>query len=765
MNLYRPPEAMRVSADSDAILAHDVDGDGLDLRAQLATLWRGRWIILVCTAVALVLALLAISQMRPSYRASATVLFEPQKANITDIRDVLAGPNFSPDTLMNEVQILSSSGLVGRVVDTLDLARYPELNPRLASGERSLLDRLVSLLDWRTYVSPETLADLGIISAPEPVASDPEAAARREELGVIAAVQSGLTLEPVRGSRVIEIAFEARQPVLAARVANAVAAQYIEDQLAAKLTATRRASEWLSDRVDELAERVRGAELAVERARAEVADESGQSSEVTRQQLSQISAALTAARAERARIKAQFDSVAAALEDEQTDLGAVTLFRDAGVIQRLRQQESDIRSRYAALTSFARDNPARTRLAAELEEIAASIRAEAARIVTALRNDLEVARARETSLEEEVKELEAVEEEQRRGEVALRQLEREAEASRVLYESFLGRLEETSQQESLQTANARILSPAEVPTSPVSTTKYLILAIALAVGGLLGVGLVFLLDRLNNTFRGVEQIESATGLPVLANLPAVGTNVERAAVVKQLHDRPNGLLAEAVRNLRTSILFSSVTSQPKVVLFTSATPREGKSTSALLMAMTSQQMGRSAIIVDCDLRLHSLSNLFGEADERPGLLSVLTGTATLEDAVRTDAETGLTVLTAQRGELAATTLNAADVVASEQFAGLIRRLAQSYDLVVLDTPPVLVVTDPRIIARLAESIVFVVKWDATPRGAVLEGLRELTSVNAPIAGLVLTMVDSDRVASYAYEGYGHYRSRYMDYYR
>lgn len=758
MNVHRT--ALGDQAGSAVDHAGSLPGEGgLDLRAMLGTVWRGRWIVAICVAVALVFAFLAISQMRPVFRTSAKVLFESQQANITDIENVLQ-TDFGKATLQNEVEILSSTGLIGRVVDTLDLGRFPEFDPASANADVSLLDRLRQLADWRTYVSHGVLADLGIVEPPPSSAPDPEAAAARRRGAVVRRVRAALVLQPVAGSRVIEIAFAGRDPVLAATIVNTVAEQYILDQLEAKLSATRRASEWLAGRIDELRVRVEKAELAVEAARAELAQTSGQSSEITRQQLAAINAALATAQAGRAQVEVQYASLSAALADAATDLGALTILRQTPVIASLRAQEADLRGRDSTLETLARDNPTRVRITTELGAVRADIRAEAGRILSALRTDLELAHAGEAALEHRVRALEATGQEQRRGEVALRQLEREAQASRTLYETFLARLQETSQQESLQVADARILSSAEVPGAPLGTARTRVLVMAIVLGCGAGIAIIVLLDRLNNTFRGADQLEAATRVPVLASLPSIGHAAGRADVVRQLHERPNGSLAEAVRNLRTSVLFAGGGAPPRVVVFTSSTPKEGKSTSSLLLALTSQQMGRSAIIVDCDLRLHALSNLVGGAP-RPGLLSVMEGSATLADAVHVDPETGLRILATQPGERG-TSLSAADVVASQKFADLVAALTATYDLVVLDTPPVLVVTDARIISRLADAVVYAVRWDATPRGAVIEGLRELISVDAPLAGLVMTMVDTARLGSYAYEGYGSYRSRYQD---
>jgi len=199
------------------------------------------------------------------------------------------------------------------------------------------------------------------------------------------------------------------------------------------------------------------------------------------------------------------------------------------------------------------------------------------------------------------------------------------------------------------------------------------------------------------------------------------------------------------------------------VMFTSSVPREGKTTSAMLMAMTSRQMGKSAIIVDCDLRLPALSHMIKDTDDQPGLLSVIDGTTPISDAIYEEPTSGLHVLMTQSGERQSS-INAADVLSSKRFEQLVNGLSEAYDLVILDTPPALVVTDARILSKLVDAVIYAVRWDKTPRGAVLEGLKELKSVDAPIAGLVMTLVNEARATKYSYDGYNYYKGKYRDYY-
>jgi Mrp family chromosome partitioning ATPase len=174
-------------------------------------------------------------------------------------------------------------------------------------------------------------------------------------------------------------------------------------------------------------------------------------------------------------------------------------------------------------------------------------------------------------------------------------------------------------------------------------------------------------------------------------------------------------------------------------------------------------MGKSAVIVDCDLRLPALADLLGGKNEGPGLLSAVEGTATLDEAIAHDEETGLHVLMTKPSE-PRSNVNAADILSSQRFDDLIDELKATYDLVILDTPPTLAVADPRILSSHADVVVYVVRWDHTPRGAVQEGLKELRTINAPVGGVVLSMVNEAKAARYAYEGYSTYRGRYRNYY-
>lgn len=741
----------------------EIDDDGIDLRGLLLTLWRGKWIIAVCCVVTGVLGILAVSQTQPSFTATAKVMFQPPQMNIVDLQEVLAAPELGRDGLNTQIEVLRSTRLIERVAMRLGLESDPAFNPALRVETPSFFARLTGSVSVSGALR-DAMVTLGITPPPQIGPVDPDAEARQLALAIVERVRAGLRLRPVPNSRVIDITFTASNPRTAARIVNAMSEEYITDQLDAKLEATRSATEWLSTRVLELQDRVQEAEEAVEAARAALAIEAGQSVSITRQQLEALNASLAGANAATSQRQSRYERIVGALEGD-VDFGTITEFRDSAIIQRLRAEQGELMPQRGLLVaSVGPDHPALRRLDVRIAEVSEAIRVEAGRVAEAARNDLEAARAEERALAQQVRELERRALEQAQDEVELRQLEREAQASRILYENFLSRLKETSAQQDLQTADARVLSPAEPPKFADNANKKRTVILATFGGGLLGIGVIFLLERLNNTFRAVPELEQQAGLPVLATLPSLGGRQRRADVVRNLREKPSGPLAEAVRNLRTSILFSNLDQPPQVVMFTSSAPREGKSTTSMLMALTSQQMGKSAIIVDCDLRLPAIASLTDAEDQSgAGLMALLEGAADIEAALYRDPATGLHMLMTRQAERRAQ-ISAADILASQRFRALVDTLKQRYDLVILDTPPTLVVTDARIVASLADAVVYAVRWDVTPRGAVLEGLRELRSVQAPIAGIAMTMVNEGKAARYAYQNYGYYKGRYRDYY-
>lgn len=724
---------------------------GFDLARAFNVLWRGKWTIIAATLLLTGAAYVLTSQQTPVFEATASILIEGEQANVIGFQDVVAGIDTSSAGLENQAEIIRSDQLADRVIEKLRLDRDPEFNRSLAGGGEGVVDRVRRVI-WPAADGP---ASSGPADDGPPVFLDGAFEEQRHASAVRRAFKRRLSVRRRPRSQVMIVAFASTDRRKAALIANTVADQYIVDQLEAKFAGAQRATIWLNDRLAELKSNVQVAEKAVVDFRADLAAQSGQSIEMTDQQLAQLTASLAQARAATAEAEARYDQVRR-LAASGADLAAASDVGGARAIESLRAKLTDLRRSEAELaTRYGPKHPRMINLRAEIDDLLGSIASETTKTVATLENEVQIARAREESLRQSVVELQDRSLGQGRAAVRLRELEREAEASRLIYATFLTRFKETSEQAELQESEARVIAKADPPGAPVTPR----VGQTVAFGGLLGAGLglafVLILEQLNNTFRTRADFEARTGLPLLGASPRLSAPQSRPEILAYLEERPNSALSEAVRNLRTSLLLSNIDRPPKTFLITSSVPSEGKSTLALLLASTSARMGRRTILVDCDLRRPTVSESFPVQDGKD-LVAVVTGQAPLREAIAGDYE---------RDKLCALPClvsegNPADILSSQRFRKLIASLSENFDMVVIDSPPVMPVTDARILSTIADATVLAVRWDDTPADVALDSIKQLHSVEAHLVGAAFTLVDEKRAATYNYG----YRGRYGKYY-
>ena len=713
----------------------------IEIRAVVHVLWVRKWALILSFALCMGVAHLILQSIEKRYTASAEVMLNNRETNVVDIERVVSDLG-GHDVSANEQRVLTSQRLLQQVVDRLRLDRDPEFNAALRP--RSFL------VAWRASAMAALARGpfSAVFDAPEDVV-DTAFEQERERLGILESFREALEIDGVPFTRSITISVTSTDPAKAALIANTLADLYIVDQLETKFDATRRASAWLNERIGELKHKVETAEAAVEAFKAEQAIGDGQGSDLTAQQIAELNSELINARARAAEAKARFDQVQRRVQTG--GYGAAADVVSSQLIVTLRTELAELVRRAAELsTRYGEKHPKMIDVRAQIADARVAIGREIRKTVEGLRNDVAVARAREAALEQSLTDLEDKSVALSRSSVALRQLEREAEADRLIYENFLNRFRETTEQEDLQVADARLLSVATPPLTPSKPRTKKILLIAAALGLALGLGLVVLLEMLSNTFRAVAEVGERTGLPVLAALPEYRRRRKRRQVLDYVREKPNSALAEAARALRTALFLSNIDRPPQVVMVTSSVPEEGKSTTCLLLAQMSAQANRRAIIVDCDIRRPTLQKTFPVALST-GLISVLDGSSTLDNAIVTDPESGLDFLPVLHP-----LPQAADILSSERFVALIGELRERYDLVLLDTAPTLLVSDAVAIGKLADAALYAVRWSHTPREAVMQGIERLSELGIRIAGCVVTLVDRHREGRYAYVNYGYY---------
>lgn len=695
----------------------------LDLDQTLRTLWRRRTLLVGCVGLAVAVALLVVFQIPPRYTATALLMLGPRAPLVMEAPDVVPALAVDPATVQGEVEVLRSRALAEAVVDAANLMDDPEFNPALTPP--ALWQMLFGLASSRTEPDDGPLA--------------------REQ--VVEAFQDALRAEPASRSAVVAVRVTSRDPAKAARLADTVSGLYLERQVRAKLSATRGAADWLAERVQGLAREATEAEAAVAAYRARHGLGQDREASLAAEERVRLSASLAEARAVRTDAEARHQRLRRALAaDDAAALAAVAEVLASPVIHRLREQEAHVGRRLADLS--ARYGPLHPRLAetrAELEDLRHQVTAEVGRISDGVADEARVARVRENALADSLAALER----RRAGEGAasapLLALEREAAAARALHETFLRRHKEAAEQVALQGPDARIVSTAAVPVRPSYPRKTLAVAAAAGVGLLIGLALVFVLERLDRGLRRPEDVERRLGRPAIGQVP----------LARPCTAVPDPVTAEEMRQIRTALTLGSPT-PPRVVVVTSSLPGEGKTTLSLWLARTAAA-GKRVVLVDADLRRPRVGTLAGVA-EGPGLAAVLAGECRLEDALRPGPVEGLTVLSGPALGGAA-----ADVLGGPAMRGVLDALRARFDLVVVDTPPVLPVADARILAPLADAVLYAVRWEKTPDDVAAQGLERLMSGGAtPL--VVLSQVDLKRQASYGYGGYVRYYGHYGGYY-
>lgn len=732
-----------------------IEEESLDLRRIASTLRRRKIMIAAIAAIGTMLSAFYVGGITPLYKAEVEIVVEPDRKKIVNIDQV--AQNLSSDWLtpLTEAAIIRSRDNALVAVKRLDLINHPAFNPALRPLERGMLDTGKAWLE-------KGLTLIGIEARPveksDPV---PQAAApgalKPEDL--VVAYLAGLETIPVERSRLIRIVYTSTDPVIAADAANAAAELYIEAQENAKGQATSEANSWLDRRVNEVHEQVIRAQQKRDEFRRKAGIVQIGDLSTNAEQLGQLNSQLLAARTARQEVEARYAQVAK-LTEAGAPLESVPEVLSSGLIQTLRLQEIEAARNIAELETQFRDaHPKMVLAKAELADIRAKLQAEVSKIVIQLRHEVDLARSTEANLQTEVARLQQAVEKQNDATVTLDLLETDLQASRQLYETLLGRYKETEVQDStVQREDARIISAAVPPGGPFYPQKKLLIAVAFLVSLVVGVILAIAIELLDSGFRSLAQIEALTGLPMLGMVPLItrkgrSLHPHQLAVIK-----PGSVYGEAVRTVRTALMLSDSERPPRTLLVTSSVPNEGKTATALSIACQSAKSGQRCIILDCDLRQSAVHVHFG-VPNRIGLADYLAGKARLEEVIEIDPISGAHFIPA--GTRAP---NPIDLLGSPQMRRLMKALSQAYELVILDTPPVLAVSDALVMVGHVDATIFLVRWEKTRRQAAVSGLKLALEARANLAGVVLSQVDVKRHAQYDYADSGYYYGSYHKYY-
>ena len=703
----------------------------LDLVEYWRSIAKRKWSILGLVLLVALLTTLVVFSLRPTYRSTTTLLIEQGKSKVVSIEEVYNGMGGNREYYQTQVEILKSNELSRKVIQKLELTKHVDFDMRQDSAQPW----------WPTQWFKSKV----------PPNNDDVLKTALKRLG------DDLQIQPVRNSQLVQISFTAYDRELSARVPNMLAELYIESDLEARVAMTQKASAWLTERMGDLRKKLESSEKSLQdyRERERIVDAKGLVLSGASRALEDATSNLVSVRAKRAEAEALYNQVQ-----------SVKLGRAAGgyesipavlrhpTVQRLKESEGDAERKLAdASKRYGPEHPKMLQANAELAAARENVKRQIESVVSGVTKEYEIAKANEQAIERALGQSKAEIQGLNRKEFQLGVLEREAQANKQLFDMFGNRAKETNVGGELQSTVARVIDPATVPNYAYAPKKPQIVGIAAVIALLIGMMLSLLLDRLSNTINTAGEVESRLGLPMLGYLQKItGLNKKSTKSEMAFLTDNQSMFSESIRTLRTSVLMSALDTPKKVIVITSSVPEEGKTTVSFNLACALAQVKR-VLLIDADLRRPKIGRLIGREKDAPGLSHLVSGVATASECVVKHEQGGFHILTA-----GFVPPNPLELLSSEKFAEMLEKLRDTFDVVLIDSPPVQLVSDAVVLSQLASTVIYVVKADSTPYPLARSGIRRLAMGNAPLLGVVLNQLDLERAEKYygEYSGYGRY---------
>jgi capsular exopolysaccharide synthesis family protein len=716
-------------------------GSERSLGQILGIFWRYKLVLAGAMVLFAIVGYAIVRQIAPTFTADASLMIQTQQLSLPDVNQFTnpfaVTPGDPSAVMRSEIAVIRSRPIIETVIMELGLTRDPEVNPYLRPPG-GLGHFIASLRTTLPAGIVDTLDGIGV-HLPTPLARDPtnEEITDASVRGVLARLDVGNDGR----SFIITLGYHSENPLTAARILNSVMDSYITAQIAAKLQATADANAWLNERITQLRREVEAADQAVQAFRLRYGLVDTRMGTVTQQQVAEINTQLVMAEAEAATAEATLRSAG--------NGAAARATVESPLISRLREREAEAQARLSDITTrFGPSHPQRQVIENEMRDLRAQIATETERIRQSLANQATAAQSRVGALRAQLRTLQGSATRNAEAEAQLAQLQREADGRRQIYQ----RLQETAQQTAgaprSNQADARIITAAVAPTSPTGPRTTLLTAGAGLVGMLLAAALALVLAELDRGFERTDELEAASGMATLGALPLVRWKRSTKSLVDFVIHNPASAAAETIRGFVEALRRADGDEAPKVILVTSSLAGEGKTSLAAAMGRLLAKDGRKVLLIEADFRRPQIGAFFDQPAPTTDFEDVLEGKGQWRDALQTDAQSGLAYLSA-----AAATDSPQALLASSAWNTIIAEARSSYDLIVIDTPPVMSVIDTVILARHADTTMLVVGWRSTQRRIVQETLKRLKRVGRPIAGLVLSKVQGQIEVAEYYAGY------------
>ncbi|KQV83816.1 polysaccharide biosynthesis tyrosine autokinase [Rhizobium sp. Root1220] len=754
--------------------AADDSDSFIDIDRLIAILIRRAGSIALCVGATVLLAVVYLLFATAQYTSMTQILLDDNMAKYAQDATPAASSQQVDMQIASAVEILKSNELALRVVDAEKLQDNDTiLTP--ARSPASLIKSGVKLI-----VS-------ALIPGGPPVSEDDARNGRRQKAAAL--LQDAVTVSRVNRSSVLAVSFRSTDRLLAARITKAYATAYLSDQLNANFDATESASVWLQQRLTDLRQRSQQAALDVAKFKADNGLTSANGELMSEQQLADLNKQMIVAQADAASASArynQFKSIVDMGPDSAVNNAAISSGQtDNTVIQDMRTRYISVSKREQEVTTnFGADHPQAVALRAEKQDLTRQIYQELQQLTSSYRNEFEVARSREASLRQNVEHLTGKNSESDKSLVQLNDLEQRASALKTLYESYLGKYEEASQQQSFPIAKARVISEAGVPVSPSSPKKTMTLGLAIVLGLMAGGALTAFQEFRERFFRVEGDVRTILGLKFLGYLPLVGRSREnkifrpRTAppqavdaapdteatferIMRVVLEAPRSVFAETLRNakLASDVMFQG--KSDRVIGVVSVMPGEGKSTTAANFAALLASSGKRTLLIDADLRNPGLTRML-KTPPKQGLVEAVLGDVPWASAVKVDPITKLAILPVLQNDHL---MHTSELLASQGMFNLMENARKMFDYIVVDLAPLGPVIDAKAFAPQVDGFLFVTEWGSTPTNVVRDILNAEPQIKSKILGVILNKTDMTELGKFTnFGGAERYRHKYVSYY-
>jgi len=718
--------------------------EDIDFREYWYVLLKRRWTILTFFVIVVVAVTVGTLLQTPIFRSTATVQIERDVSQVLQFKDAAPEERTAEkDFYVTQYELLKSHSLAQRVIEELHL-------------NQAHMGDQVSFRTWITSLFFKNKSQTKVTS---------EELASKDEIARIASIKrflGNLTIEPVRNSRLVKISYDSPSAKLSADAANSVAENFIKINLEKKFQANAYAKKFLEDRIAEVKVKLEEAERAqVDYARTHKIftlesgpaqkGETRSATTTSGQNMQEFNSALIKLQQDRIKAEAIYNQV------KNNKSAGLPQQLENELIKSLKQERAKREADYQdKLKTFKPGYPAMQQIRAQIDELTEQINQESENIRQSIRIAYETAKANESMISSKLDtSREDLLDVQGRS-IQFNILRRDADTNRQLYEGLLQRLKEVSASEGNASNNIMVVDHSEIPAGKYKPDLKINLLIALFIGLFGGVGLAFLFEQMDNTFKNIAQIERFLGVPVLGLIPDAEEIQLSHSIIKETLANSKSKIVEAFRSTRTALQFSTPSGAPKVLGMTSCFASEGKTTASISLAIHFAQCGSSVLLIDADLRKPAVHKAF-EIENEPGLSNILAGLIDPSQAIVKTPIENLSLLPS-----GAVPPNPAELMMSGRFEEFIASASKKYDLVLIDGPPILGLADAVVIANLVEKLLLVVEAGVTPRTMARAALRRLTSVKVKPLGVIFNKMKNDPLG-YGYDYYYYYAHGYYGY--